>query len=220
MTGILALVGGGEFTPACSFDAELLAAAGTDRVVVLPTAAAFEHPERVADRAAEHFAPLGASVDTLPVLGRPQALDADVAATVRAARFVYVTSGSPMHLRSVLKATPLWEALVAAWHDGAVVAAAGEAAATLTDPMVDARGGAFTLGLGLLGGPLLAVMPRHETWSPDRSRRTLELAPAGCPVLAIDTGAVAVRDGGGRWSVHGGASVHLDGQPAGTDVLP
>ena len=218
VTGVLALVGGGEFTSGCVFDAELLAAAATDRMLVLPTAAAFEHPERVAEVAARHAATLGATADTLPVLRRGDALDPAHVATVRAARFVYLAGGSPMHLRSVLKQTPLWDALTAAWQDGAVVAAAGEAAAALTEPMVDPRGGAFTIGLGLLGP--LAVMPRHETWSADRSRRTLMLAPAGCPVLALDTGAAAIRDPGGRWTAHGTVSVHRDGEPADLDVLP
>ena len=45
--GILALVGGGEWSEGCSFDAELLAASGSDEVLVLPTAAAYEHPERL-----------------------------------------------------------------------------------------------------------------------------------------------------------------------------
>ncbi len=218
MTGILALVGGGEFSPASPYDADLLAAAGTDEVVVVPTAAAFEHPDRVGEAARRQLAPLGARVDVLPVLRRPDALDSGHAATVRGARFVYLVGGSPMHLRSVLKETPVWDALVAAWHDGATVAAAGEAAATVVDPMVDARGGAFTLGLGLLAP--LAVMPHHDTWSPDRSHRTLVLAPAGCPVLALDTGAVALRHGPGQWNALGGVAVHRNAQPAQLDDLP
>lgn len=218
MTGVLALVGGGEFTSACAFDAELLATAGTDRILVLPTAAAFEHPERVGEAAARHAATLGAAADTLPVLKRGDAIDAANAGTVRAARFIYLAGGSPMHLCSVLKQTPVWEALEEAWRDGAVVAAAGEAAAAITDPMVDLRGGAFTLGLGLLGP--LAVMPRHESWSPDRSRRTMVLAPATCPVLALDSGSAAIRDPDGGWTTHGTVAVHLHGKPADVDALP
>lgn len=218
MTGILALVGGGEFSAACTGDADLLAAAGTDSVVVLPTAAAFEHPDRVGEAARRHFAGLGATVDVVGVVARPDARSEELAARVRSARFIYLSGGSPMHLRSVLKETPVLEALVAAWQGGAVVAAAGEAAATLVDPMVDARGGAFTLGLGILAP--LAVMPHHETWSPDRSHRTLQLAPKGCPVLAIDTGAMAVRAGDGTWTTSGIVAVSRDGAPADLEVLP
>ncbi|MGH9083184.1 MAG: hypothetical protein ACRDWN_07560, partial [Acidimicrobiales bacterium] len=61
--GLLALVGGGEWRDGCAFDAELLAASGGDEVVVLPTAAAYERPERVVMRAAEWFAGLGARVE-------------------------------------------------------------------------------------------------------------------------------------------------------------
>ena len=76
--GTFVLVGGGEFGDGCrDLDAELVSAAATDEVVVLPTAAAFEHPERVGERAEAHFAPLGATVRTLPVLHRGEAEDAD-----------------------------------------------------------------------------------------------------------------------------------------------
>ena len=49
--GILALVGGGEWQDGCSFDQEFLAASGSDQVLVLPTAAAYDHPERLVVRA-------------------------------------------------------------------------------------------------------------------------------------------------------------------------
>ncbi|HEX3981920.1 MAG TPA: Type 1 glutamine amidotransferase-like domain-containing protein, partial [Acidimicrobiales bacterium] len=119
--GVLALVGGGEWSEGCSFDAEFLAAAGSDDVVVLPTAAAYEHPERLVVRAAEWFAGLGGQVEGLMVLSRADAVDAGAAAVMRAARFIYLAGGSPMHLRSVLKGSLVWEALLEAWNDGAVV---------------------------------------------------------------------------------------------------
>ena len=54
-SGTLALIGGGEWRDGCrDFDAELLARTGRE-VVVLPTAAAFEHPDRVVERATEYF---------------------------------------------------------------------------------------------------------------------------------------------------------------------
>src|ERR1700736_2338123 len=89
--GTLALLGGGEWCPGCrEFDTELLAASGGQEVVVLPTAAAFEHPERVADRAAAYFTDLGAKARPLMVLHRTEAEDPKIAATVRKARFVYL----------------------------------------------------------------------------------------------------------------------------------
>ncbi|HEX9258120.1 MAG TPA: Type 1 glutamine amidotransferase-like domain-containing protein, partial [Acidimicrobiales bacterium] len=113
MTGTLALVGGGEFTAPCAeLDRRLLELSGAASVLVLPTAAAFEHPGRAVANAVAWFRGLGATAEGLSVLSRPDAsVDANVEA-VRASRFTYLTGGSPMHLKSVLKDTPLWEALV------------------------------------------------------------------------------------------------------------
>jgi len=219
VSGLLALVGGGEFLPPCrDLDRELLTASGTTEVLVMPTAAAFEHPERVVDRAREHFAPLGATVRALMVLARPDALDPDVAAVARASRFTYLAGGSPMHLKSVLKDTPVWDAVVAAWRDGGVLAGSSAGAMVLSDPMVDPRGGAFTLGLGLVAP--LAVVPHHDTWSHDRAQRTVQLAPRGLAVLALDTSCAALRFGDGHWEARGRAEVTIDGRPAGLDALP
>ena len=72
MTGVLALVGGGEWRDGCkAFDAELLKASGGTEVLVLPTAAAYEHPERAVEWATRYFAGLGGTVRGLMVLARP-----------------------------------------------------------------------------------------------------------------------------------------------------
>ncbi len=91
------------------------------------------------------------------VLSRPDAEDEGVAAVLRQARFVYLAGNSPMHVRSVLKGSRVWDALVDAWRGGSVVAGSSAAAMALTDPMVDARGGGLTIGLGLVTG--MAVVP-------------------------------------------------------------
>ena len=159
-TGTVALVGGDEWTEPCAvFDRRLLELAGTDEVFVLPTAAAFEHPERAVERAAAYFDGLGAHATAIPVVNRRDAeADANVSA-VRVARFVYIADGSPLHLRSVLKGSPFYEAIVYAYGRGAVIAASGAGATVLGDPMVDPRGGAYTVGLGLVPG--LAIFPYH-----------------------------------------------------------
>ena len=62
MSGTLALVGGGEFTEGCSFDAGLVEASGAQEVLVLPTGAAYEHPERSVEQAVSWFDRLGVRV--------------------------------------------------------------------------------------------------------------------------------------------------------------
>lgn len=220
MSGSLALVGGAEWSDGCDFDAELLTASGGDEVLVLPTAAAYEHPERSVASAQTWFASLGGKARALMVLARRDAEDPANVAAVRAARFVYLSGGSPMHLRSVLKDTPLWDALLESWSEGMVLAGSSAGAMVLCDPMVDPRGGAFTLGLGLLSG--MTVIPHHDTWSPDKEKRTLDLAPAGLAIAGIPERTALVRSPDGSWRAAGAGSVAVfrDRRPAGVDSLP
>ncbi|MDP8975762.1 MAG: Type 1 glutamine amidotransferase-like domain-containing protein [Actinomycetota bacterium] len=218
--GTLALVGGGEWQEGCSFDAELLEASGGEEVLVLPTGAAYEHPERAVANAVDWFEGLGARVRGLNVLLRSDAEDESNVAAVREARFVYLSGGSPLHLRSVLKDSAVWDALVASWQNGAVVAGSSAGAMVLTDPMVDPRGGAFTVGLGLVSQ--LAIVPNHDSWSPEKAHRTLELAPDGLPVVGIDerTAVIRARDGSWHSAGAGEVKVFVDGTEASLDALP
>jgi cyanophycinase len=218
--GPLALVGGREWGDGCTFDGELLAASGAKEVVVLPTAAAYEHPQRTVDRASEWFARLGVRVRGLTVLSRSDAENDDNARAVREARFVYLSDGSPMHVRSVLKQSKVWHALDHAWESGAVVAGSGAGAMILGDPMIDPRGGAFTIGLGLI--ELVAVLPAASTWSAERLRRTISLTPASVALVAIDEATAVVRDPHGRWTSAGvgAVEVHVGGALADLSALP
>jgi cyanophycinase len=220
MSGTIALVGGAEWREGCTFDAELLRASGGRQVLVLPTAAAYEHPERMVEAAAKHFAGLDAEVRGLDVLRRPDAEDAANADAVRAARFVYLSGGSVMHAVSVLKASPVWEALLEAWQNGAVIAGSSAGAMVLTDPMVDPRGGAFTVGLGLV--EQLAVIPHFDAWSPEKADRTLNLAPRGVPIVGIHEQTALIRDPDGGWRAAGlgTVDVYVDGQPSDLAALP
>jgi len=223
--GTFALVGGGEWRAGCrGLDAELLG--GGNEVVVLPTAAAFEHPERVVESARAYFEELGAAVRGLMVLHRQEAEDPEVASAVRAAKFVYLADGSPLHLRSVLKGSALFDALLGSYHGGGVLAASGAGATVLCDPMVDPRGGAYTVGLGVVRN--LAIFPYHGTAADHLRERSIDLLPKAAKLVGIDEETALVLDPAGRWRVagagkvtvytEGGATVHAAG--AEVDGLP
>lgn len=214
-------MGGDAWSERCTFEADLLSVTGGTEVVVLPTAAAFEAPAKAVARLRDRFGALGASVVDLPVLGRSDAEEPAHAEVVRAARFVCLPGGSPLHLRSVLKGSAVWEALVAAWDAGAVIAGDGTAASALCDPMLDPRGGAFTVGLGLVTG--VAVLPHAEADVAEHHKRTIELAGDATALVTVPDCTALVRGPDGRWRVLGdgavrvfvgGAEVTLDALPA------
>lgn len=191
-------------------------------MLVLPTAAAYQHPERVVIAAAEWFAPLGGRVEGLMVLGRADAQDQGAAARVRQARFIYLSGGSPLHLRSVLKESRVFQALAEAWRDGAVVAGSAAGAMVLTDPMVDPRGGALTVGLGLLRS--FTVVTHFgdvgEDAHGEKLHRSIVLAPRGLPVVGIPERTALIRDRHGAWRCAGErqVTVFLDGERAGAGL--
>jgi cyanophycinase len=100
-----------------------------------------------------------------------------------------------------------------------VLAASAAGAMVVSDPMVDPRGGAFTLGLGLL--PRVAVVPQVEQWSADRLHRTLDLADSdtGLLLLTLASGAAALRNGDGTWTAHGRVGVYRGHAPVDLDEL-
>jgi cyanophycinase len=205
--GTFALVGGGEWRPGGrELDADLLARSGGTEVLVLPTAAAYEHPERVTERAEQYFGELGATVRTLAVLHRAEAEDPELAAIARKARFVYLADGSPLHLRSVLKDSALFDAILASYRAGGVLAASGAGATLLCDPMVDPRGGAYTVGLGVVSN--LAVFPYHGTAAGHLRDRSIDLLPAGAVLAGIDE-ETALLEHGATWTVAGAGTVTI-----------
>jgi cyanophycinase len=198
--GIVAFCGGGAFERNDELDRQLLAEVAADRVVMLPTADAFEQPALLVATATAWAQRLGIDLDALMVMQRHDA-DDGAAATIDAAPAVYLAGDSSMHLRSVLKDTAVFAALRRVLERDGLVVAIGPSAAALSDPMFDARGGAFTLGLGLETG--VAIIPECETWSEEALGRTRSLATT--PVIALPTGSAAVARGG-RWQLIGAAS--------------
>jgi cyanophycinase len=109
---------------------------------------------------------------------------------------------------------------VTAWDRGATVAVAAESCSVLCSHMVDNRGGAFTVGLGLITS--MTVISHFDHWSPDKRDRTLKLAAPDLVVAGIDDATALVRAPDGTWSVGGAGSVHVfrSGSPAKLSDLP
>jgi len=201
----LALFGGGPFAANDDLDRSLLAAVGATRVVVLPTADAFEDPAALVAAGMSWAERLNVDIEALMVLHRQDAEDPGAADDIADAGAVYLVGDSAMHLRSTLKGTAVFQAIVDLLDRGGLVAAVGSSAAALCDPMLDQRGGAFTLGLGLAND--VAVIPEAETWTPERLHRTLSLA--NTPLIELPTGSAAVLGPTG-WSLSNGAVAHGD----------
>ena len=201
MGSVLVLQGGSPFVGNDQIDQEVLAAT-SGYVAVLPTADAFENPNDLVAAAKAWTLRLGREIRVCEVYNRHDANEDHHAKTIRKAGAVYVVGDSPIHLRSTLKDTPVFDALQEQFSDGLLVAAGGSAAA-LCDPMIDPRGGAFALGLGLISG--IAMIAESETWSADRLHRTLQLANTA--VAEVPTGAAMLRVDG-AWSTRGAVVVH------------
>lgn len=215
--GTLALIGGEEFEEPCKdVDAALLEASGGTDVLVVPTAAAFENPRRVMETAEAYFKGFGATVHHVMVLHHAEADDRQAVAKVRDAGFVYLPGGSPMHLRAVLHGSPLWEAIQDVYRGGGVLAASGSGAIVLCNPMIDPRGGAYTVGLGLVTN--MAAFPHHDTVPEHLWERVVELRPSGTMLVGIDEHTAAMRVGHDEWRAVGPGKVTVVGDSS-TDTF-
>ena len=201
MGSVLVLQGGSPFIGNDALDQEVLAAT-SGYVAVLPTADAFENPNDLVVAAKTWALRLGREIRVCEVYNRHDANEEHHAKTIRKAGAVYVVGDSPIHLRSTQKDTSVFGAIQEQFSTWLLVAAGGSAAA-LCDPMIDPRGGAFALGLGLISG--IAMIAESETWSADRLHRTLQLANTS--VAEVPTGAALLRVDG-AWSTRGAVVLH------------
>ena len=198
MTQHVVLQGGGPFTANDEFDARILST-HPGYVAILPTAEAFENPDDLVQLSVAWAKRLGITTKLCAVYSRADAREESFATIISQAAVVYVVGDSPIHLRSTLKDTVVFDAVAA---HSCVVAVAGSAAA-MCDPMVDPRGGAFALGLGLVRG--VAAITESEKWPDERLQRTLSLANTS--VVEVPTGAALIFDNG-TWSTHGAVVLH------------
>ena len=163
------------------------ALAGCDSIAVVTVAAAFRRPDALDSRISAWAGALSLEHVVVRGVRRSDSLDPAVAKPIEGCDGVLVLDGSPAHFVAAVKGTPLLDAIVAAHRRGADVVWSGATAAAVCASMVDDRGGALTVGLGLHGG--IVVASAWESWPRDRRRRLRGMVPESALFMALESGA-------------------------------
>ena len=182
MPGPLALVGGGEFTDGCAFDARPARRQRRRRgASSLPTGAAYEHPERLVERGRALVRRRSAPPAPGPRRARPPRRPRRRQRRRRARRPLRLPGRRARRCTCARcsRTRPLWDALVAAWHGRRRARRLGgrrhgAAATRWSTP------GAAPSPSASGSSRHLAVMPHADTWSEDKLHRTQQLAPPAC----------------------------------------
>jgi cyanophycinase len=217
--GLLALIGGDEFHPGNEPHDEVLAASARGRgpAYVVATAAGRSHPEAAVRHAAAWFQQFDLDVVELPAYTRAQAHVQATAVAASQAVFIYIAGGDPGLVASVLRATPVGDAVIAAWRNGAVLAGSSAGAMALCEHVLVRQrfpGSPERRPVaGLAVVPNSAVLPHHDTFG----KRWFPSARAALPetvLIGIDERTCALWEAG-EWRClgSGGITVYHDGDP-------
>ena len=213
--GMLALVGGDEFNPGNEEQDRMLAAAARPGpAFVVPTAAARQQPEQSVAHAKAWFRQFSVELEELPVLKPADAKSAALAERARAGGLFYLVGGDPGWVASVLRGSPVWAAMFAAWRAGAALAGSSAGAMALgSHTLVRAkwpnhvnRRPADALGLVAK----TAVLPHFDTFG----HKWIESAQAAAPdlcLLGVDEKSAAVWDGAAWLAAGPGAVTVVNG---------
>jgi len=213
-TGFLALVGGDEFKPGnAEQDRLLVEHRGSGPAYVVPTAAARQRPDLAVATAQQWFKSLGLDVVELPVLKRSDATSSTNQDLARQGGLFYLTGGDPGLVVDVLRDSPVWRAIAAAWRGGAALAGSSAGAMALGEWTLIRKaypGHAerrWKPALGLL--PRVAVAPHFETFGHQWVDSVLAEPPAeDVLIVGIDARSAAVWDGR-AWTARGPGRITL-----------
>jgi cyanophycinase len=221
--GAVALHGGGEFLAGDEpfLDAIILDAVARRppaerqlplHVQVVPTAAAQVRPKLAAKNGIAAFQRaslrLGREIVAEPclIVDQASADDPGLAEAVGAAHLIHFPGGNPSQLPAVLDGTRCWQAMLAAYRRGAVIAGASAGAMGLAGRTWTPAG--WRDGLNLVAG--LIVVPHFGMFDLSGWEETIrELDAAGLGRLGLDERTGVLSDGDDRhWHVVGEGSAH------------
>ena len=210
--GYLLLEGGAEFGGRMR-DPDLRAielAGGFDAPIrIIPTAAAPDkNHERAGNNGIRWFQSLGArDVRSVPLISRIRAEDKSIVQALREAKLIYMLGGFTHYLGQTLKDSPVWQAAVEAYQNGAVIAGSSAGAMVMCEFYYDPSAGRVHEGLNLVSNSL--VLPHHDTFGKSWASRLLKKIP-DVTLIGIDEQTSMLNDGqAGLWNVYGRGAVTL-----------
>ena len=215
-SGALALVGSGEYLPKLQALEQELLRLGISRgksntYIQIPTAAGKEGDDRLdfwRDRGAEQGARIGCEVKYLPVLTRDDANNPQWIEEIKNAGLIYFPGGDPVHLCEIFSQTPMWQAIISAWQQGASLAGCSAGAMAFGGKIIGIRRSQMSEGLSLL--PEIEVIPHYDKflgWLPDRVAAAIVRKDANTALLGIDENTALVLTD--KWRKYGSGNVHV-----------
>lgn len=222
MAGYILLEGGAEFGGQMAEPDRraIELAGGFDMSIrIIPTAAAPDNNHRRAgNNGVNWFRHLGATqVEALPLIDKASANDPAIAAAISQSRLVYLLGGFTGYLGETLANSASWDAMLAAYEAGAVIAGSSAGAMVLCQYYYDPSQRCVVNGLNLV--PNACVLPHHNTFGKGWARQLSALLPA-VVLLGIDERTGMLDDDGTErktgWRVYGQGSVavYRAGKPA------
>ncbi|MDX6227683.1 MAG: cyanophycinase [Frankiales bacterium] len=208
MSGLVALVGSGEYLPVMEAVERRLLDGRPPVFVQLATAAA---PEGVKSLARWHALGrksaerLGVQQVVVPVVDRISADDPALAGLIEGAGLVYLSGGNPPFLAATLRGTAVWAAIETAWRAGASLAGCSAGAMALGLKVPDIRHVLRGAEEGLAAVPQLSVIPHFDRLAarmPDFVLNAVTQAPDGVTIVGIDED-TALVGGPDDWEVMG-----------------
>src|SRR5262245_36968086 len=210
--GYLLLEGGAEFGGRMR-DPDLRAielAGGLDAPIrIIPTAAAPDkNHERAGNNGIRWFQSLGArDVRAVPLISRIRAEDKSITQALREAKLIYMLGGFTHYLGQTLRDSPVWQAAVEAYENGAVIAGSSAGAMVMCEFYYDPSAGRIHDGLNLVSNSL--ILPHHDTFGKNWAPRLLKKIP-DVTLIGIDEQTGMLNDGqAGSWNVYGRGAVTL-----------
>lgn len=214
--GAIALVGSGEYLPKLqALETELLrlgiSRGMSNTYIQIPTAAGKESDERLdfwRHRGAEQGARIGCQVKYLPVLTRDDAHNPQWIDEIKSAGLIYFSGGDPAHLTEIFSQTPMWQAIVSSWQEGASVAGCSAGAMAFGGKIIGIRRSQMSEGLNLL--PEIEVIPHYDKflgWLPDRVAAAIVRKDTATTLLGIDENTALVLTD--KWRKYGSGTVHV-----------
>ena len=143
------------------------------------------------------------------MIDKASANDDGIAKSLREARLIYMLGGFTGYLGETLKGSAAWEAVLQAYHAGAVVAGSSAGAMVMCEFYHDPNRGKVIDGLNLVKNSI--VLPHHNTFGHSWASRLLEILPVTLIGIDEQTGMIddGVNDGARTWTVHGAGNVTL-----------